>query len=112
MLPRSGPEPRPRSWVRSTTHENSRYLQIDRLTGLTVRYVGPGETDAHAACTRTSDPAADPFFYFEIEVLNRGRDGFIGEASLLSPTAMIWQPQPQKRGTLTRRTRSVLVVRK
>lgn len=65
----------PAYWQRSSGHENSRFLEV---SGLRVRYVGPGATDAHAACIRASEPAAEAFFYFEVEVVSRGRSGFIG----------------------------------
>ena len=65
----------PRSWVLDAGHENSAFLQI---SGLRVKYVGPGENDTHAACVRTTEPALDAFFYFEVEVVNKGRDAFIG----------------------------------
>ena len=48
------------------------------VVGLRVKYIGPGDDDKHAASIRTSDPVLDAFFYFEVEVLNKGRDGFIG----------------------------------
>ncbi|KAK9797770.1 hypothetical protein WJX73_010039 [Symbiochloris irregularis] len=62
-------------WQPSASNDNSRFL---RISGLSVKYVGPGDTDADAACVRTTDPAESGLFYFEVDVVNKGRDGFIG----------------------------------
>lgn len=68
----------PASWdrgsVRGTT---ARYLQ---LSGTRAKYVGPGTDDRDAAAVRTDHPipANCPLYYFEIEILSAGRDGFIG----------------------------------
>ena len=45
---------------------------------MTVKYIGPGEADSDAACVRTIEAAKGGLFYFEVDILNKGRDGFIG----------------------------------
>lgn len=72
---------KPRSWQRDLVHENSRFLQV---SGLRVKYTGPGDSDVHAACIRTCEPAVGALLYFEVKVLNQGRDGFIGTNRLQS----------------------------
>jgi len=54
-----------------------RYLEI---SGLDVRYRGPGSDDRDAAAVRTNHPVPSrcPIFYYEVEIVNKGRDGFIG----------------------------------
>ena len=54
-----------------------RYLDV---SGLRVRYKGPGSDDRDAAAIRTDHPISpsSPLYYFEIEIVNKGRDGFIG----------------------------------
>jgi hypothetical protein len=53
------------------------YLKVD---GLTVKYTGPGETDAQAASIFADHavPQDVPLYYFEITVVNKGAQGFIG----------------------------------
>eukprot|EP00884_Botryococcus_braunii_P010328 jgi/Botrbrau1/19297/Bobra.0073s0040.1 len=55
----------------------SRNLHID---GLRVKYTGPGEEVRDAASIRTNVPvAADTcIYYWEVEIVNQGRKGFIG----------------------------------
>ena len=52
-------------------------LEVD---GTRVRYVGPGNDDSDAAAVRSNRPVprATPIYYFEVDVINRGRDGYIG----------------------------------
>ena len=54
-----------------------RYLDV---SGLRVKYKGPGSDDRDAAAIRTtlSVPSNCPIFYWEVEIINKGRDGFIG----------------------------------
>jgi len=54
-----------------------RYLEI---SGLRVRYKGPGSDDRDAAAIRANNPVPDcmPVYYYEVEIANKGRDGFIG----------------------------------
>ncbi|KXZ46470.1 hypothetical protein GPECTOR_43g906 [Gonium pectorale] len=53
------------------------HLKVD---GARIRYVGPGTDDSHAATVRANYPLPSdvPLYYFEVKVLDRGRDGFIG----------------------------------
>ena len=46
------------------------------------RYVGPGAEDSDAASVRTTTPVKEqgPFFFFEVTVVNKGQQGFIGAA--------------------------------
>lgn len=54
-----------------------RYLDV---SGLRVKYKGPGSDDRDAAAIRTTSsvPSNCPIFYWEVEIINKGRDGFIG----------------------------------
>lgn len=54
-----------------------RYLEV---SGPRVRYKGPGSDDRDAAAVRTDHPVPVhcPLYYFEVEIANKGRDGFIG----------------------------------
>jgi len=56
---------------------NSRYLEV---SGLRVRYTGPGAEDSDAASVRADHcvPFGVGLFYYEIEVLNKGQNGFVG----------------------------------
>ncbi|KAI8388881.1 uncharacterized protein BYT42DRAFT_561599 [Radiomyces spectabilis] len=59
--------------------DKSRHIEIDK-NGLTLSYVGPGKTEAHAASVRTNFPMRPQcgIYYFEIMVLSKGDDGYIG----------------------------------
>ncbi|KAJ1517490.1 hypothetical protein HMI55_006914 [Coelomomyces lativittatus] len=48
--------------------------------GWTVEYIGPGRTDTDAASIRAnhSIPCQTGVYYFELEILSKGRDGYIG----------------------------------
>lgn len=54
------------------------YLKVD---GLTVKYVGPGESDTQAATIFADKPVPQdvPLYYFEVTIVNRGDSGYIGE---------------------------------
>lgn len=67
----------PAAWDVQARGPSMRYLDV---SGLRVRYKGPGSDDRDAAAIRTDHPvpASCPLYYFEIEIVNRGRDGFIG----------------------------------
>ena len=55
------------------------YLKVE---GLTVKYVGPGHDDSQAAAVRSDNPVPPdvPLYYFEVQIVNRGAEGYIGEA--------------------------------
>jgi hypothetical protein len=67
----------PSAWDASIRSPSQRYLSVD---GCRVKYIGPGSEDRDAAAVRANHPVpADcPLYYFEVEVVSRGRDGFIG----------------------------------
>lgn len=67
----------PSSWDDSRHSAASRYLLV---SGLKVRYSGPGGDDRDAAAVRANRPIRKlcPFYYWEAEIVNKGRDGFIG----------------------------------
>ena len=68
--------PLPRQW--STIHK----CQTLNLThgNLRVTYKGPGKTHKDAASVRTDYPipAACGIYYFEIKIVSKGRDGYMG----------------------------------
>ena len=73
-----GAEDGPHAWDANTSHHPSmRYLDV---IGLRVKYKGPGSDDRDAASIRSNKPipANCPVYYFEIEIINKGRDGYIG----------------------------------
>lgn len=47
--------------------------------GKVIKYVGPGRNDSDAAAIRSNIPVPPQvgIYYFEVKVVNRGRDGFI-----------------------------------
>jgi hypothetical protein len=53
------------------------YLKVD---GLTVKYVGPGESDSQAATLFADKPVPQdvPLYYFEVTIVNKGDSGYIG----------------------------------
>ncbi|KAL3132475.1 hypothetical protein ABBQ32_009024 [Trebouxia sp. C0010 RCD-2024] len=50
------------------------------VTGLKIKYVGPGDEDKDAASVRAdySVPFDVSLYYYEVQVVNKGRDGFVG----------------------------------
>lgn len=69
----------PTGWTeggsRASSH-NQRHLQV---SGLRVKYVGEGSDERDAASIRANQPVPNvAIFYFEMEVIDKGRDGFIG----------------------------------
>lgn len=56
-------------------------LDCIRMTAM----AGPGDEDKDAASVRADHPV--PFdvslYYYEVQVVNKGRDGFVGAESLL-----------------------------
>jgi Ran-binding protein 9/10 len=67
----------PSNWDTIPRGHSMRFLEIH---GLRVCYKGPGSDDRDAAAIRTDHPipSSCPLYYFEIEIVNKGRDGFIG----------------------------------
>lgn len=67
----------PATWQSNSRSDNAAQLAV---SGLTVKYTGPGHDDADAASVRTDKavPAASGLFYYEVTVISKGREGFIG----------------------------------
>ena len=73
-----GCEGGPTAWDSSLgQHPSMRYLDV---TGLRVKYRGPGSDDRDAASIRSNNaiPKGCPVYYFEVDIVNKGRDGYIG----------------------------------
>ncbi|GAX74886.1 hypothetical protein CEUSTIGMA_g2332.t1 [Chlamydomonas eustigma] len=71
----------PSAWdTYASTSRNQTALGYLKVEGLRVKYVGPGEDDRQAATVIANHPVPMdcPLFYFEITVISRGREGFIG----------------------------------
>lgn len=70
-------DPPPSAWDPAGRTPALRYLQV---TGTRVKYVGPGNDDRDAASVRANYPVPSdcPVYYYEIDIVNKGRDGFIG----------------------------------
>ncbi|ORZ01158.1 concanavalin A-like lectin/glucanase domain-containing protein [Syncephalastrum racemosum] len=66
----------PSAWNPS---DKSRHIEIGR-NGLDLTYKGPGKTESHAASVRSNFPMRRQcgIYYFEMQVLSKGEDGFIG----------------------------------
>lgn len=67
----------PSSWDTTRRSTALRYLQVSDLK---VKYMGPGSDDRDAASIRANNPIPKsiPLYYWEVRILSRGRDGFIG----------------------------------
>jgi len=68
--------PLPRQW--SSVHK-CQTLQLSN-NNLRVTYKGPGKTHKDAASVRTdySIPAACGIYYYEVKIISKGRDGYMG----------------------------------
>lgn len=71
----------PSGWetrVAGTRNQNA--LALVKVDGLKIKYVGPGEDDNQAVTVRANYPLPldCPLYYFEVLVLDRGAEGFIG----------------------------------
>ncbi|KAI8060754.1 hypothetical protein BC940DRAFT_350428 [Gongronella butleri] len=66
----------PTSW---NNKDKAKHINVDRL-GLHLCYAGPGRTEAHAGAIRSNFavPRSCGLFYYEIKVLSKGDDGYIG----------------------------------
>jgi Ran-binding protein 9/10 len=86
--PAAGSASRPTAWdntpapnqlsQRSNRTSALQHLEVTEA-GTRVRYIGPGDDDSQAATIRANHPvpASAGIYYFEIEVISKGRDGFI-----------------------------------
>lgn len=68
--------PLPRQW---STKDKCSSLSLS-MSNLRVTYKGPGKSHKDAASVRTDFPipAASGIYYFEVKVLSKGRDGYMG----------------------------------
>lgn len=68
--------PLPRQW---SAKDKCQTLSLS-MGNLRVTYKGPGKTHKDAASVRTDFPipAACGIYYFEVKVLSKGRDGYMG----------------------------------
>lgn len=68
--------PLPRQW---SAKDKCQSLSLS-MSNLRVTYKGPGKTHKDAASVRTDFPipAACGIYYFEVKVLSKGRDGYMG----------------------------------
>lgn len=68
--------PLPRQW---SVKDKCQSLSLS-MANLRVTYKGPGKTHKDAASVRTDFPipAACGIYYFEVKVLSKGRDGYMG----------------------------------
>ncbi|KAI8387051.1 concanavalin A-like lectin/glucanase domain-containing protein [Blakeslea trispora] len=59
--------------------DKSRNIQIG-INGLDLSYIGPGKQETHAALARSNFPMRPQcgLFYFEMRVISKGDDGYIG----------------------------------
>jgi hypothetical protein len=62
------------------------YLKIE---GVAVKYIGPGQNDSQAAAVRADNPVPPdvPLYYFEVLVVNKGAEGYIGGRDCLGSEA-------------------------
>ena len=68
--------PLPRSW---STRDKYNYIGLSQ-NNLRVHYKGYGKTHKDAASVRTTHaiPAACGLYYFEVKIVSKGRDGYMG----------------------------------
>ncbi|ORX46066.1 SPRY-domain-containing protein [Hesseltinella vesiculosa] len=66
----------PTSW---NSKDKAKHIDVDRL-GLQLHYAGPGRSEAHAGSIRTNFaiPKHCGMFYYEVKIISKGDDGFIG----------------------------------
>ncbi|KAF7721719.1 hypothetical protein EC973_004281 [Apophysomyces ossiformis] len=66
----------PTAW---NVKDKSRNIEVSK-SGLELTYIGPGKCEAHAASVRANFPMRPQcgIFYFEIRVVAKGDDGYIG----------------------------------
>ncbi|KAK9909014.1 hypothetical protein WJX75_006058 [Coccomyxa subellipsoidea] len=87
----------PSYWEKgSGSRGNSRHLEV---TGQRVKYIGPGSADKDAACVRANTyvPPSQAIYYFEVQIVSKGRDGYIGVGFCTADVNMDrlpgWEPQ-------------------
>ncbi|KAI8086032.1 concanavalin A-like lectin/glucanase domain-containing protein [Halteromyces radiatus] len=59
--------------------DKAKHVEVDSH-GLQLKYAGPGKTEAHAGSIRSNFPMPPQcgIFYFEMQVISKGDDGYIG----------------------------------
>uniref|UniRef100_A0A7I4BK45 B30.2/SPRY domain-containing protein n=1 Tax=Physcomitrium patens TaxID=3218 RepID=A0A7I4BK45_PHYPA len=77
----------PRIW---NVHDSKRALLDVSDHGLKIAYKGLGNSDTDAGAIRADNPApeSEPLYYFEVTIISRGRNGYIG-VGLSSPQASL-----------------------
>ncbi|EIE25153.1 SPRY-domain-containing protein [Coccomyxa subellipsoidea C-169] len=87
----------PSHWEKgSGSRGNSRHLEVN---GQRVKYIGPGSADKDAACVRANTyvPLSQAIYYFEVQIISKGRDGYIGVGFCTADVNMDrlpgWEPQ-------------------
>jgi hypothetical protein len=71
----------PSEWDRRHYGRHQQVQEFLKVDGLTVKYVGPGESDAQAATIFADKPVPQdvPLYYFEVTIVSKGDNGYIGE---------------------------------
>ncbi|CAK0783650.1 hypothetical protein CVIRNUC_006849 [Coccomyxa viridis] len=87
----------PSKWEKGAgSRGNSRHLEIKETR---IKYTGPGSADKDAASVRADlhVPPSLPLYYFEVEVVSKGREGYIGLGFCTADVNMDrlpgWEPQ-------------------
>ncbi|KAI9103242.1 concanavalin A-like lectin/glucanase domain-containing protein [Phlyctochytrium arcticum] len=67
----------PTQW---STKDKSPSIELSPAANLRVTYTGPGRDDVHAAAVRSNHPIPPQcgLFYYEVSIISKGRDGYIG----------------------------------
>ncbi|BDA41395.1 Ran-binding protein 9 [Coccomyxa sp. Obi] len=87
----------PAYWEKgSGSRGNSRHLEV---SGQRVKYIGPGSADKDAASVRANTyvSPSQAIYYFEVQIVSKGRDGYIGVGFCTADVNMDrlpgWEPQ-------------------
>eukprot|EP00210_Caulerpa_lentillifera_P006479 g6191.t1 len=77
---KSSAGPLPSCWLPDPRPSNLNIVRRVQISGLEVKYTGPGSADTDAASVRTDHPVPldCPFHYFEVTIVNEGMKGLIG----------------------------------
>ncbi|KAI8337545.1 concanavalin A-like lectin/glucanase domain-containing protein [Chlamydoabsidia padenii] len=65
--------------TRWNNKDRAKHIAVDSQ-GLTLKYIGPGKTEAHAGSVRANFPMRSQtgLFYYEVKIVSKGEDGYIG----------------------------------
>lgn len=83
--------------TRLSPEDRSNRIEVDS-EGVVVKYVGPGRSDSDAAAIRSTIPVPPQvgIYYFEMKVINRGRDGYIAAGFAIKSASLGrltgWEP--------------------